>query len=88
MLIRLVHRGLTLNDIFSKLNNVQFFSIMDVGSGYQNLMLDERSSYSQYSHANLVGTDTRDCCLEKHLLGTYVNEKLTRYSKIYQVCLA
>ena len=37
--------GPTLNNIFPKLNNVQFLSLIDVSSGYYNLKLDERSSY-------------------------------------------
>ena len=44
-LIRLVHRGPTLNDIFPKLNNTQSQSLIDVSSEYHNLQLDERSSY-------------------------------------------
>ena len=44
-LIRLVHRGATLNDILQKLNNVKYLSLIDVSSVYQNLKLDERSSY-------------------------------------------
>ena len=44
-LIRLVHRGLTLNGIFPKLNNVQYLTLIDASSGYHNLKLDERPSY-------------------------------------------
>ena len=44
-LIRLIHRGPTLNDILLKLNNVQHMSIIDVSSGYHNLKLDKQSSY-------------------------------------------
>ena len=44
-LISLVHRGPTLNDILLKLNNAQYLSITDESSGYQNLTLDEKSSY-------------------------------------------
>ena len=43
-LIRPVHRGPTLNDIFPKLKNVHI-SLIDASSGYHNLKLDERSSY-------------------------------------------
>ena len=43
-LIRLVHKGLTYNDIFPKLNNAKYLSLIDVSSGYNNLKLDERSS--------------------------------------------
>ena len=39
------HRGPTLNDIFLKLNNAKYLSLIDVSSGYHNLKLDERSSY-------------------------------------------
>ena len=44
-LIRPVHRGLTLNDILPKLNNVQYLLLLDVSSVYHNLQLDEKSSY-------------------------------------------
>ena len=44
-LIRLVHRGLILNDVFLKLKIVKYFSLMGVSSGYHNLKLDKRSSY-------------------------------------------
>ena len=36
-LIRPVHTGPTLNDIFLKLNNVKYLSLIDASSGYQNL---------------------------------------------------
>ena len=49
VLIRPVHRGLTLNDIFSKLNNVKYLSLIDVSSGYHNLKLDERLSYLTFA---------------------------------------
>ena len=38
-LIRPIHRGLMLNDILTKLNNVQYMSIIDVSLGYHNLKL-------------------------------------------------
>ena len=44
-LIRLVHRGPTLNNIFPNLNNVKDLSVIDVSSGYHNLTLDKKSSY-------------------------------------------
>ena len=44
-LIRLIHRGPTLDDILPKLNNVKYMSIIDASSGYHNLQLDTRSSY-------------------------------------------
>ena len=34
-----------LNDIFPKLNNVQYLYLIDASSGYHNLKLDERSSF-------------------------------------------
>ena len=34
-----------LNDILPRHNNVQYMSIIDVHSGYYNLMLDKKSSY-------------------------------------------
>ena len=45
VLIRPIHRGLTLNDILLKLNNVQYMSIIDVSSGYHNLKLEKKYSY-------------------------------------------
>ena len=45
MLTRPVHRGPTLNDIFPKLNNIEYLALIDVSSGNDNLKLDERSSY-------------------------------------------
>ena len=45
VLIRLVHRGPTLNNILPKLYNTKYLSPIDVSSGYHSLKLDERSSY-------------------------------------------
>ena len=42
-LTRQVHEGPTLNDIFPKLNNVKYLSLIDANSGYHSLTLDERS---------------------------------------------
>ena len=44
-LIRLVHRGPTLKDIFPKLNNIKPLSLIDVSSGYHNLQVVDRSSF-------------------------------------------
>ena len=44
-LIRLVHRGPTLNNILPKLNHAKYLSLIDVSLGYNNLKLDEKSSY-------------------------------------------
>ena len=44
-LIRPIHRGPTLNDVLTKLNNVKYMSIIDVSLGYHNLQLDTKSSY-------------------------------------------
>ena len=44
-LIRLIHRGPTLNDILPKLHNVKFMSIIDASSGYHNLKSDEKLLY-------------------------------------------
>ena len=43
-LIRLIHRGPTLNDKLPKLNNVKYMSIIDAGSGYHNIQLDTKLS--------------------------------------------
>ena len=37
--------GTPLNDILSKLSNAKYLSLIDANSGYNNLELDERSSY-------------------------------------------
>ena len=44
-LIRQVCRGPTLNNIFPKLNNVKYLSLIGASSGYHNLKLDDRLSY-------------------------------------------
>ena len=44
-LIRPIHRGPMLNDILSKLNNVQYMSMIDASLGYHNLNLDKQLSY-------------------------------------------
>ena len=45
VLLRLVHRGPTLNNILPKLNNAKYLFLINVSSGYHNLKLDERLSY-------------------------------------------
>ena len=45
VLIRPVHWWPTLNDIFPKLNNVKYLSLIDESSSYHKLKLDERPSY-------------------------------------------
>ena len=42
-LIRPIHRGLTLNDILPRLNNVKYRSIIDLSLEYHNLQLDTKS---------------------------------------------
>ena len=63
-----VYRGPTLDDIFPKLNNVKYLSLIDVSTMYHNLKLDERSSYltaftcqfGRYRYKRLLfGTATR-----------------------------
>ena len=44
-LIRLIHRGPTLNDILLRLNNMQYMSIINASLGYHNLKLDKQLSY-------------------------------------------
>ena len=44
-LIRPVHRGPTLNDIFPKLKSVQYHSLIDASLGDHNMKLDDRLSY-------------------------------------------
>ena len=43
VLIRLVHRGLTLNDILTSLPGVKYLTLIDESLGYHNLKLDEQS---------------------------------------------
>ena len=45
VLIRLVHRGPTLNYILPRLAGIKCISLIDTSSGYHNLKLDEQSSY-------------------------------------------
>ena len=40
-----MHRVPTLNDIFPKLNNTQYLSLIYVISGYHNLKLNGKSTY-------------------------------------------
>ena len=40
-----MYRGPTLNDIFLKLNDANYLSLIDASSDYHNLKLDDRSSY-------------------------------------------
>ena len=40
--ICLVHRGLTVNDIFPKLTNAQYLNLIDMSYRYHNLELDEK----------------------------------------------
>ena len=47
-LIRLVHRGPTVNDIFPKLKNAKYLSLADAHSGYHNLKFDDRLSYHKH----------------------------------------
>ena len=58
MFIRPVHRGLTLNDILPRLAGVKNLTLIDTGSGYHNLKLDEQSSYLAKFLVHLAGTDT------------------------------
>ena len=44
-LIRLVHRGTTLNNILPKINKIQYLSLMDVSSRNCNLLLDKKPSH-------------------------------------------
>ena len=45
VLIRPVHRGPTLHDIFPKLNNVKYLPLIDESCSYHNLKLVDKSSY-------------------------------------------
>ena len=45
VLIRLMHRVPTLNDIPSRLAGVKYFMLIDASLAYHNLKLDEQSSY-------------------------------------------
>ena len=82
VIIKLVHRGPTLNDIFQKLNCVQYLSLIDASSGYQNLKLDERSSYlrtfgyqfgrHRYKRLPFRAAPTADNCFQKGDWCTYI----------------
>ena len=43
--IRPIHRGPTLNDILPRLPGVKYLMLINSSSGYNNLKLDEQSSY-------------------------------------------
>ena len=45
VLIRLVHRGPTLNDILPKMAGFMYLTLIDANTGYHNLKLDKQSSY-------------------------------------------
>ena len=45
VLIRSVHRGLTLNDILPRLTGTKYLILINMSSGYHNLKVDEKSSY-------------------------------------------
>ena len=85
-LIRPVHRGPTLNNIFQRLNNVKCLSLIDASFDYHNLKLDERSSYPTIFTCQVGRYKTRHSYLEQHLQVICFNEKLMRYLKIYQRC--
>ena len=51
VLIRLVHRGLTLNDIQLRQAGIRYLTLSDISSGYHSLKLDEQSSHlTAFSH--------------------------------------
>ena len=85
VLLRPVHRGPTLNDIFPKLNNVKYLLLTDVSSGHHNVKLDEGSSYLT---TFLAGIDTKDCHLEQHPQVICFSTRLMTYSKLYLMYLA
>ena len=68
-LIRLLLRGPTLNDIFPKLNNIKYLSLIDANFGHTTSNW-RRDHTSQHSHASLAGTDKEDYHLEQSLQGT------------------
>ena len=45
VLIRLVHKGPTLNDIQPRLAGIKFLTVIDASLVYHNLKLNEQSSY-------------------------------------------
>ena len=44
-LIRLVHRGPAVNDMFLRLTNVQYVTLIDANSGHLKLKLNKKVSY-------------------------------------------
>ena len=73
-LIRPVHRGPTLNNIFPKLNNVKCLSLIDVSSWYHTLKLDDRSSnlttfmcqFGRYRYKRLLFGAVHTCDMFQH----------------------
>ena len=55
-LIRPVQRGPTLNDILPRLTGFQYLTLIDACFGYNNLKLDESSSYLYTFPVYLAGT--------------------------------
>ena len=68
-LIRPFPRLPTVNDIFPRVNNVEYLSLIDASLVYYNLSLMEDYHTSQHLNANLAGTDTRDCYLRQPYRG-------------------
>ena len=82
VLIRPVNRGPTFNEIFPKLNNVKYLSLIYVGFGYHNLKLDDRLSYLTTVTCQCGSTGTKDYHLEQHPQVTCSSIRLMRCLKI------
>ena len=87
-LVRLVHRGPTLNDIFPKLNNAQYLSLINAISGYHILKLDERSSYLTKFTCQFGRYRYKRLPFGAILAGDMFHRKYIKYLKIYLVYLA
>ena len=82
-LIRPVQRGHTLSDIFQKLNNVKYPSLIDVSSGYHNLKLDETSAYLTTFTCQFDRYSYKRLHLEQHPQVICFNGIWMKFSKMY-----
>ena len=72
---RLIHRGLTPNDILPRVAAIKYLMLIDVSSRYHNVKLDEQSSYLTLALFLLVGTCIYNNHLQWHWLGICFREK-------------
>ena len=87
-LIRPIHRGPTLNEILSKLNNAEYLSLIDMSSGYHNLKCDEKSSYLTMFACQLGWYRYKWLSFGAATVGDMFQRKINKIVMTCQVCLA